>query len=286
MITGACRIVSSARDWLIAAGACVSLLLATGCEPPGKPKPEPPSSQDITDFNTLYGENCSGCHGLDGMNGPARPLNDALYLAVIPRDVLQQTIENGRPGTAMPPWAHSQGGPLTAKQIMALVDGIEHNWAKPANFQGATLPSYNAGNNAGDADRGKKLFASNCYMCHAPGAPIGSVTDGVFLQLVSDQVLRTSIIQGRHDLGMPDYRTLKLGHALSDQEITDLVAYLASLRPVEPNVQSARTNENGPGQSGSMTKGNEGSGNGPGSPRQQKNEGPKVKGNSSQRGVK
>lgn len=286
MISGVSRIPSGVRFRLIAAAECLSLLFAIGCDPPGKPKPEPPSSQDITDFNTLYGENCSGCHGLNGMNGAARPLNDALYLAVIPRDVLQQTIENGRPGTAMPPWERSQGGPLTAKQVTALVDGIERNWARPASFQGATLPSYNASSDAGDVSRGKKLFLRDCYMCHGPGAPMGSVTDPAFLQLVSDQVLRTSIFQGRPDLGMPDYRTLNLGHALSDQDISDLVAYLTSMRPVEPNVQSARVNENGAGQSGSMTKGNEGSGNGPGSPRHQQNEGPKVKGNSSQRGVK
>jgi hypothetical protein len=111
------------------------------------------------------------------------------------------------------------------------------------------------------------------------------VTDPAFLQLVSDQVLRTSIIQGRPDLGMPDYRTLNAGRALSDQNVSDLVGYLASLRPEPPN-ESAHVVENGTGQAGRMTKGNEGSGNGPGSPRQQQNEGNKGKGSSSQRGVK
>lgn len=281
---------NGARSWgarfrLAAVAGCVSLLVVTGCEPPGKPKQEPARAEDITNFATLYGENCAGCHGLDGKNGPARPLNDALYLAVIPKQALQETIENGRPGTAMPAWARSQGGPLTDRQITALVNGIEQNWAKPASFRGATLPSYSASGNAGDAGRGKKLFASDCYLCH--GQPsIGSVTNATFLQLVSDQVLRTSIIEGRPDLGMPDYRNLNQGHALSDQDITDLVAYLTSIRPVEPNVESARTNESGAGESGSQTKGNEGSGNGPGSPRQQQNEGNKGKGSSSQRGVK
>ena len=215
------------------AAACVAIALVTGCEPPGKPKPEPPSSQDITDFKTLYSENCTGCHGVDGRNGPARPLNDPLYLAVIPKEVLQQTIENGRPGTSMPAWARSQGGPLTAKQITALVNGIEDNWAKPAIFHGVILPSYGGTGDPGDIKVGKKLFAMNCFMCHGQPA-IGSVTNTAFLQLVSDQLLRTAIIQGRPDLGMPDYRSLNRGHALSDQEITDIVAYLASLRPVQP----------------------------------------------------
>jgi cytochrome c oxidase cbb3-type subunit 3 len=261
------------------------LLLTAACDPPGKPKAEPPGSEDITDFAILYGENCAACHGLDGKNGPGRPLNSALYLAIIPRDVLQKTIENGRPGTAMPAWARSQGGPLTDKQIAALVNGIEQHWAKPESFQGAALPSYAAPGNSGDAKQGKKLFARDCFMCHGPKAPIGSVTDPAFLELVSNQVLRTSIIQGRPDLGMPDYRTLNMGHALTDQDISDLVAYLVSLRP-QPANESAHVFDNGTGQAGHMSKGNEGSGNGPGSPNQQQDEGNKGKGSSSQRGVK
>ncbi len=57
----------------LAGCACVLILSATGCEPPGKPKLEPASAQDITDFKTLYGENCSGCHGMDGKSGPGAP---------------------------------------------------------------------------------------------------------------------------------------------------------------------------------------------------------------------
>jgi cytochrome c553 len=164
------------------------------------------------------------------------------------------------------------------------VDGIEKNWAKPGQFQGVTLPSYSGNGETGDPVHGKKLFGRACFMCHGPGAPIGSITDPTFLQLVSNQLLRTSIIEGRADLGMPDYRTVNLGHALSDQDITDLVAYLASLRPTAPNVQAMHTYESGSGQSGSITKGNEGSGNGPGSPQQKQNEGNKGKGSSSQGG--
>ncbi|MFL6350943.1 MAG: c-type cytochrome [Bryobacteraceae bacterium] len=265
--------------------AMILILLVAACDPPGKPKPEPPPSQEITDFATLYGLNCAACHGLDGKNGPGRPLNSALYLAIVPRDALQKTIENGRPGTAMPAWARSQGGPLTQNQVLALVNGMEQHWAKPATFQHATLPSYSAGNTDGDPKQGKKLFARDCFMCHGPKAPIGSVTDPAFLQLVSDQLLRTSIIQGRPDLGMPDYRTLNMGRPLRDQDISDLVAYLGSLRPQTPN-ENAHVIENGTGQAGQITKGNEGSGNGPGSLNKQQTEGNKGKGSSSQRGVK
>lgn len=208
--------------------ALVAVLLLAACEPPGKPKEEIAPSQ-VTDFQTLFTENCSGCHGLNGRNGPGRPLNDPLYLAVIPKETLRDVIEHGREGTAMPAWARNDGGPLYPKQVTALVEGIEKNWAKPVNLAGVAVPSYSA-NTAGDPVHGKRLFARDCFMCHGKGAPIGSVTDPKVLALASDQYLRTSILFGRLDFGMPNFRSLNLGRALSDQDVTDLVAYLASMR--------------------------------------------------------
>jgi cytochrome c oxidase cbb3-type subunit III len=213
---------------LASIGICV--LLTSACEPPGKPKPELPPAE-ITDFGALFSENCSGCHGVNGRNGAGRPLNDPLYLAVIPRQTLQTIIESGRERTAMPPWARSQGGPLYPKQIAALVDGIEKNWAKPVNLEGIAVPSYSGSNAAGDPARGKQLFGRDCFLCHGKGASVGSITDPAVLALASDQYLRTSILFGRLDFGMPNFQSLSLGRALSDQDVTDLVAYLSSLRP-------------------------------------------------------
>lgn len=247
------------------AAVCASLLYLIAC---GKPKERPISPADITDFATLFRDNCEACHGIDGKNGPGRPLNNALYLALIPKDTLQHTVENGVPGTAMPAWALSQGGPLYPKQVTALVNGIEQNWAKPVNLSGATFPPYSAENVTGDAAHGKRLFVRDCFMCHGTGAKVGPVTDSSFLALVSDQGLRTSIIIGRPDFGMPDWRFLNLGRALGDQDIADILAYLVSLRP--QNMQTGtHVVENGTGQSGEKTTGNEGSANGPGSPQNQ-----------------
>jgi len=214
----------------MAAFACL-----VACDPPGKPAQEELLPSAVTDFKILYSQNCSGCHGPNGQKGPGRILNDAVYLAVIPRDALKQVIENGRAGTAMPAWAVSEGGPLTPQQVDALVDGIE-NWKKPVSAPpGAELPSY-TGTAPGDAVNGKRLFVRGCFYCHGPGARIGLVTDPSYLSLVSDQNLRTSIIVGRLDLGMPNYRALNAGHALNDQDVSDLVAYLASLRPAGPGM--------------------------------------------------
>jgi cytochrome c oxidase cbb3-type subunit III len=215
---------------------CASFLCLIAC---GKPKERPILPPDITDFATLFSDNCAGCHGVDGKNGPGRPLHNALYLLLIPRDTLQRTIENGVPGTAMPAWARSQGGPLYPKQVSALVNGIEQNWAKPVNLRSVTLPPYSAENDTGDAAHGKRLFVRDCFMCHGKGAKVGPVTDSSFLALVSNQGLRTSIIIGRPDLGMPDWRFLNLGRPLGDQDIADIIAYLASLRPQNPTENQA-----------------------------------------------
>jgi cytochrome c oxidase cbb3-type subunit 3 len=214
--------------------ACVAAVTClVACDPPGKPKQEEIAASQVTDFKILYSQNCSGCHGPNGQKGPGRILNDAVYLAVIPRDSLQHVIEFGRPGTAMPAWALSEGGPLTPQQVAALVAGIE-SWKKPVSAPaGAELPSY-AASSSGDAVNGKRLFARGCFFCHGPGARVGSVTDPSYLSLVTDQNLRTSIIVGRSDLGMPNYLALNAGHPLNDQDVSDLVAYLASLRPAEP----------------------------------------------------
>ena len=269
---------------LYAAGcACVLIFLTLGCNPPGKPEPEKQNQAEVTNFTDLYTGNCAGCHARYGESGPGRPLNNALYLSIIPKQALHDAIYYGRPGTAMPPWATSQGGPLSDKQVDALVEGIEKNWSKPIAAPPGGFPSY-AATTAGDPVKGKKLFGRACFICHGKGAPIGPVTEPTYLALVSNQLLRTAVLEGWPALGMPDYRTVNLGHPLSDQDITDIVSYLVSLRPEQPNSQSAHTDENGSGQSGPLVKGNEGSGNGPGGPHQQRGEGNKSTGASSQGG--
>lgn len=276
------RKLAKPRRLHAAIAASLLVVFTMGCEPPGKPGPAPVNQEKITNFAELFGSNCAGCHNVDGKSGPARPLNNALYLSIIPKNILHDTIYYGRPGTAMPAWALSQGGPLTDQQVNALVDGIEKNWSRPGDAP-AAAPSY-AAKSVGDAVHGKRLFGRDCFMCHGKGARVGPVTDPTYLTLVSDQLLRTAILEGWPALGMPDYRVLNLGHAMSDQDVTDVVAYLSSLRPVQPNVQNMHTVENGSGQQGANAKGSEGSGNGPGSPAQRGTEGNRGTGASSQGG--
>ena len=259
-------------------GICGALVLTNGCRKPE----EPVLPENVTDFRTLFSENCSGCHGADGRNGASQTLNYPLYLALIPKDTLRQVVEKGRPGTSMPAFAKTEGGALNEKQVSALVDGMELNWARPSEPH---LPAYSYSGPA-DPGKGQELFRANCFICHGPKGAVGPLDDPSYLTLVSNESLRTSIIVGRPPLGMPDWRRLKGGQSLEDQDIADLVAYLSSRRPALSAARSARQagpnqQGSGTGQTGARASGDQGSGNGPGSPQQRGQEGNAGKGSSS-----
>src|SRR6266567_9195087 len=84
------------------------LVLTMACDRlPGKPTLEErwKPATELTDFNQLYAQNCSGCHGADGRLGAARPLNDSLYLALSSGLTLRTAITRGVAGTSAPPFA-------------------------------------------------------------------------------------------------------------------------------------------------------------------------------------
>src|SRR5262249_51331952 len=165
-----------------------------------------------------------------------RPLNDPIYIALVPQDRLRAVIADGMPGTLMPAFATRAGGDLTDTQIDALVKGMRTRWERPDAVKSLTLPPYAAEVKAGDAERarGAAVYAAACARCHAPdakGEPKGgSIVDTSFLALVSDQSLRTTVIAGRPDLGKPDWRDDIPGQPLTPEQISDLVAWLAGQR--------------------------------------------------------
>ncbi len=217
----------------------LSLSAFVGCDWTGKPKEEdrPVPAERVMEFAPLYATHCAGCHGPDGKNGPAPPHNDAIFLAIVPDEVLHRVVAEGRNGTPMPAFAKDKGGALTEAQIEVLAKGIRSSW-QPANrlpdTQGSGLPSYwLADAKSGDKDAGRKAFARSCAECHGKDGKgtkeAGAVNDRAFLALASDQMLRRIIITGRPDFGMPN--ALKRDHPpLTSQEINDLVALLAYWR--------------------------------------------------------
>jgi len=224
---------------------------------PGKPDESARwrAPTEIVDFKQLYAQSCSGCHGADGRLGAARPLNDPLYLALVDDQTLQQVTARGVPNTMMPAFAQKEGGDLTDAQINALVQGIRSAWGRSGPFDTAALPPYRTGKEStpGDPRRGAIVYQNYCAQCHeADGKNSlkgGPILDPHYLALVSDQSLRTTVIAGRADLEKPDWRNNVSGRPMSRQEITDVVAWIASHRrgPTsvpELNVSAARNRDN------------------------------------------
>jgi len=212
----------------------VSLLMGCNAPLPGKPTEADRwrAPADVSDFRELYTQNCAGCHGNDGRLGAARPINDPLYLSFVPDDALKQVISQGSPGTNMPAFSQQAGGALTDRQIALLISGMRASWSKPNDFNGVEAPTFSA-SGSGDAASGAHAYQTYCASCHGPngaGGSAGSIVDPNFLNLVSDQGLRTTVVVGRSDLGKPDWRSNVVGHPMSQQEIDAVVAWLASQR--------------------------------------------------------
>jgi len=132
-------------------------------------------------------------------------------------------------------------------EVVAVSSGITPRWglvAKPP----ADAPSYrepsasSTGNSPGNEKKGELVYARACAGCHGDhgqgiereSKTVRTINDAVFLALISNQALRRLAITGRPDLGMPTYAEARPANPafvpLTDQEITDLVAMLASWR--------------------------------------------------------
>lgn len=233
----------------LSAVVAVLLLSVAGCDLPGKPDPadKPVTPDQIVDFDKLYAANCAGCHGAAGKLGPAPPLNDTLFAAIIPDEELLRVIRHGRTGTPMPAFSTASGGSLTEAQVKLLADGVKSHWSSKAPLQ-QTTPAYAVAKREGlksspeDHARQVEIFQRACAGCHGPNGAggegrhsrVGAINMPAFLALISDQALRRIIITGRPDLGMPTYAEKRGRSAeyqpLTSVELDDLVTLLAEWR--------------------------------------------------------
>jgi len=235
---------------LSALAVLLSLVLFAACSTShGEPQinSEPVAPNQVLDFGTLYAQNCAGCHGAQGLGGASIALANPVYLAIVDETTMRNIVANGVRGTSMPAFAQPAGGMLTEQQIEVITSGIFSRWGRKQVLDGANPPSY-AAKTAGNVDHGELVFGTYCASCHGSGGggtPRGSaITNDSFLALVSDQALRTIVIAGRPELGAPDWRGNLPGRPtpMTDQEITDVVAWLASRRTENPGQPYSASN--------------------------------------------
>ncbi|MBV9614851.1 MAG: c-type cytochrome [Ktedonobacteraceae bacterium] len=227
------------------ASLCIAL---SGCDwMPGRPNEaqrwKPPTT--VTDFKVLYTLNCTGCHSDTNAPSPSISLNNPLYLSIIPRDTMHKIIVEGVTGKLMPGFVANTGTGLTEQQVNALLDGI-YAWGKGSDAGHENLPPYSAP--LGDAQKGQTSYGTYCASCHGDGGKggkvKGSIVDPSYLRLVSDQYLRTIVIAGRQEIGMPNFKDYVPGKPMSPEEISDVVAWLSSQRPSLPATMMPQVTSN------------------------------------------
>jgi mono/diheme cytochrome c family protein len=132
-------------------------------------------------------------------------------------------------------------------EVVPGAGGVVPKWGAPEMPPRGT-PSYAeetasaSGSRAGDVNKGTVVFARACAACHGDhgqgiqenGETVRTIHEPALLGLISNQALRRYVITGRPDLGMPSYAKARPDNPnfvpLTDEEVTDLVALLASWR--------------------------------------------------------
>lgn len=176
----------------------------------------------------IYAKYCSLCHGKDREGyaadfAPSLRSHSLMATTQSPRssyNYLQHTIAYGRAGTAMAPYAKSQGGPLDDDDIDLLLQWLHElsGVKKPIEMSTKPVP--------GNAALGKTLYAKHCALCHGTkgeGIRAPALANSMFLATASDAFLRYTISEGRDSTPMPSFKD-----SLSKTEINAVTAYLRS----------------------------------------------------------
>lgn len=176
----------------------------------------------------IYTKYCALCHGKDregyaADNAPSLRSKTLLSTTVLPRssyNFLQHTITYGRPGTAMAPYAKSQGGPLDGTEIELLLQWIHEKGGVTKPIEMSTKPV------AGNIPSGSKLYATHCASCHGmkgEGISAPALANPMFLATASDAFIRHTISEGRDSTPMPAFKD-----SLTRKEIDAITAYVRS----------------------------------------------------------
>lgn len=181
-------------------------------------------AQAVDEGHALFGAYCTPCHGKQGEGVDGPPLNDKQFLTETNDQTIFSLISSGIPGTEMPAWNQSLGGPLTDQEVNQLVAFIR-NWESSA-------PDRQAEAQQGDPSQGLLIFNSTCIICHGEngqGTDRGvRLNDPVKLAQFDDAWYADTIAAGRPAKGMPTWGTV-----LSPQQIRDLVALLRAWQHAE-----------------------------------------------------
>lgn len=179
-----------------------------------------------------YHTYCSSCHGQRGegysAGGSGPGIGLAGFIEHASDDYILQTLKLGRVGTPMKSFIGNKGlANLSIKDAHNIIAYLRNGISGSHPFQAPPVTSK------GDIKNGKKIFATNCAVCHNTGGTgkVGlapSIRNRDFLAIASDKFILETVKKGRPGTSMiarPD---------LTGQKMEDVIAYLRSLKIKNP----------------------------------------------------
>lgn len=183
----------------------------------------------IANGQQLFAQNCTTCHGDNGEGDVGPALNNKAFLKSAEDGRISSLIGSGVPGTAMPSWSETFGGPFTDEQIHDLVAFIR-SWEATATNVTKPKPTP-------DASVGQDIFGSICYACHGANGEGTSRAPALnskeLLTQFNNEWFHNTIADGRPAQGMPTW-----GKVLSPEQIDDVVAFIRSWEATAPVIQT------------------------------------------------
>ena len=193
----------------------------------------------------IYKGLCVRCHGEKGDGkGPTY-----LYIDPAPRDLTKAafmnskseerflaSLQNGVPGTSMPPWARV----LTEEQRKSVLDFVWASFVKEPRreLKAHKVPEMNPiAYSAESVKRGELTFMARCTGCHgrkADGKGPNSLDisprprnlrNHAFVQTVPDKRLFDSILYGVQGTAMPSW----IDYGLTQDEVGDVINFIRSM---------------------------------------------------------
>jgi cytochrome c oxidase cbb3-type subunit 3 len=156
---------------------------------PGQQRP-PGDPAQIVRGKTLYGINCTGCHGADlrgGDLGGPNLLRSQAALSDRNGELIVPIIQGSRQNSGMPAIPVS---PEDASALAAYVRSVEETIGRQGTPPSVGVEALNVV--VGDAREGRVFFAAKCSACHSPTSDLS----GIATRISDPRVLQNTWVAG------------------------------------------------------------------------------------------